>query len=54
MVCNERISRGVEFQIAGAEQRNRREPRLVVLFSREEVVLVRGVKRTNRLVVVDK
>ena len=26
MVCNERISRGIEFQMAGAEQRNEREP----------------------------
>ena len=30
MVCNERISRGIEFQLAGAEQRNEREPKLVV------------------------
>ena len=30
MVCNERISRGIEFQIAGAEQRNEQEPKLVV------------------------
>ena len=50
MVCDERISRGIEFQMAGAEQRNEREPK----FNREEVVLVRRAKRTDRLMVVDE
>ena len=52
MVCNERISKGIEFQMAGAEQRN--EPKVGGTFSREEIVLVRGAKRTDRLVVGGK
>ena len=32
IVCNERKSRGIEFRMAGAEQRNEREPKLVGAF----------------------
>ena len=53
MVCEERISRVIEFQMTGAEQRNEREPKLVVHLV-EEVVLVRRAKRTDRLMVVVK
>ena len=52
MVCSERISRGIEFKMAGAEQRNEREPKLVV--DLVWIVLVGGAKRTDRLVIVDK
>ena len=30
MVCNEQISRGIEFQMVVAEQRNEREPKLML------------------------
>ena len=33
MVCDERISRGIEFQMTGAEQRNERKPKLVAMES---------------------
>ena len=56
MVCDERISRGIEFQMAWAEQRKEGEPNLVLdgVGTGEDIVLVRGAKRMDRLVIVDK
>ena len=55
VVCNEQISRAVKFQMAGAEQWKEREPKLALHgWSGEEIVLVRGTKRMDMLVIVDK
>ena len=45
MVCDERISRGIEFQIAGAEQWKEREPKLLLDgVSEEELTKLASVK----------
>ena len=54
MVCVEQISRGIEFQMAGESNGMSENQSWWCIFSREEVVLIRGAKRTDRLVVVDK
>ena len=48
MVCNEQISRGTEFQMAGVRTK------VATVWSGEKLALVRGAKRTDRLVIEDK
>ena len=50
MVCDEWISRAVEFQMTGAEQQ-RSENQSWYWSEGEEIVLVSGATRTHRLVV---
>ena len=54
MVGEELISRGIRFQMAGAEQRKERELKLMLDGVGKKIVLVRGAERTDMLVVVDK
>ena len=46
-----RISSGIGFQMAGAEQWKERELKLVLDRGGKKIVLVRGAARTDRLVI---
>ena len=54
IVGEERISRGIEFQMTGAEQRKERELNLMLDGVGKKLVLVRGAMKTDMLVVMDK